>query len=66
MAGAVDGFPRVRVNLYQTLLVKPDRGVSGLPSDARGLVRVRQTRFTRTGSACDCGFGFAWQIDESR
>lgn len=31
MAGAVDGFAAARVNLYQTLLVKPDRGVSGLP-----------------------------------
>ncbi|MGH7168925.1 MAG: class I SAM-dependent methyltransferase [Gemmataceae bacterium] len=31
MAGAVDGFRAARVNLYQTLLVKPDRGVSGLP-----------------------------------
>ena len=31
MAGAVDGFSAAHVNLYQTLLVKPDRGVSGLP-----------------------------------
>ncbi|HTU19856.1 MAG TPA: cyclopropane-fatty-acyl-phospholipid synthase family protein [Gemmataceae bacterium] len=31
MAGAVDGFRAARVNLYQTLLVRPDRGVSGLP-----------------------------------
>ena len=31
MAGAADGFRAARVNLYQTLLVKPDRGVSGLP-----------------------------------
>jgi cyclopropane-fatty-acyl-phospholipid synthase len=31
MAGAVDGFRAARVNLYQTLLVKPDRGDSGLP-----------------------------------
>lgn len=31
MAGAVDGFRAARVNLYQTLLVKPDHGVSGLP-----------------------------------
>ena len=31
MAGAADGFRAARLNLYQTLLVKPDRGVSGLP-----------------------------------
>ena len=31
MAGAADGFRAARINLYQTLLVKPDRGVSGLP-----------------------------------
>ncbi len=31
MAGAADGFRGARGNLYQTLLVKPDRGVSGLP-----------------------------------
>jgi cyclopropane-fatty-acyl-phospholipid synthase len=31
MAGAADGFRAARVNLYQTLLVKPDRGISGLP-----------------------------------
>jgi cyclopropane-fatty-acyl-phospholipid synthase len=31
MAGSVDGFRAGRGNLYQTLLVKPDRGVSGLP-----------------------------------
>jgi cyclopropane-fatty-acyl-phospholipid synthase len=31
MAGAADAFRAARINLYQTLLVKPDRGVSGLP-----------------------------------
>jgi cyclopropane-fatty-acyl-phospholipid synthase len=31
LAGAYDGFRAVRINLYQTLLVKPDRGISGLP-----------------------------------
>lgn len=31
MAGSADGFRAGRGNLYQTLLVKPDRGVSGLP-----------------------------------
>jgi len=31
MAGAADGFRAARLNLYQTLLVKPDRGDSGLP-----------------------------------
>jgi cyclopropane-fatty-acyl-phospholipid synthase len=31
MAGAADGFADCRGNLYQTLLVKPDRGASGLP-----------------------------------
>ena len=31
MAGSADGFRSARGNLYQTLLVKPDRGVSGLP-----------------------------------
>jgi cyclopropane-fatty-acyl-phospholipid synthase len=31
MGGAADGFRAARINLYQTLLVKPDRGVSGLP-----------------------------------
>ncbi len=30
MAGAADGFRAARGNLYQALLVKPDRGVSGL------------------------------------
>jgi cyclopropane-fatty-acyl-phospholipid synthase len=31
MAGSVNGFECARGNIYQTLLVKPDRGVSGLP-----------------------------------
>ncbi|HEY7159264.1 MAG TPA: cyclopropane-fatty-acyl-phospholipid synthase family protein [Gemmataceae bacterium] len=31
MAGSADGFASARGNLYQTLMVKPDRGVSGLP-----------------------------------
>ncbi len=31
MAGSADGFWSARGNIYQTLLVKPDRGVSGLP-----------------------------------
>jgi cyclopropane-fatty-acyl-phospholipid synthase len=31
LAGSVDGFRSARGNIYQTLLVKPDRGVSGLP-----------------------------------
>jgi cyclopropane-fatty-acyl-phospholipid synthase len=31
MAGSADGFSSSRGNLYQTLFVKPDRGVSGLP-----------------------------------
>lgn len=31
MAGSADGFRCARGNIYQTLLVKPDRGVSGLP-----------------------------------
>jgi cyclopropane-fatty-acyl-phospholipid synthase len=31
MAGSVDGFRAARGNLYQTLLVKPDRGRSGMP-----------------------------------
>jgi cyclopropane-fatty-acyl-phospholipid synthase len=31
MAGSADGFRAARGNIYQTLLVKPDRGVSGLP-----------------------------------
>jgi cyclopropane-fatty-acyl-phospholipid synthase len=31
MAGSTDGFQSARGNIYQTLLVKPDRGVSGLP-----------------------------------
>jgi cyclopropane-fatty-acyl-phospholipid synthase len=31
MAGSADGFRATRGNIYQTLLVKPDRGVSGLP-----------------------------------
>ncbi len=31
MAGSVDGFGAARGNIYQTLLVKPDRGVAGLP-----------------------------------
>src|SRR6516225_1207103 len=31
MAGAADGFRAARLNPYQTLLVKPDRGDSGLP-----------------------------------
>ncbi|MHB1425677.1 MAG: class I SAM-dependent methyltransferase [Gemmataceae bacterium] len=31
MAGSADGFRAGRGNIYQTLLVKPDRGVSGLP-----------------------------------
>lgn len=31
MAGAADGFRAARGNIYQMLLVKPDRGVSGLP-----------------------------------
>jgi cyclopropane-fatty-acyl-phospholipid synthase len=31
MAGSADGFRGARGNLYQTLLVRPDRGVSGLP-----------------------------------
>jgi len=31
MAGAADGFRAARGNLHQTLLVKADRGVSGLP-----------------------------------
>jgi cyclopropane-fatty-acyl-phospholipid synthase len=31
LAGSTDGFQAARANLYQTLLVKPDHGVSGLP-----------------------------------
>ncbi|HEY6873204.1 MAG TPA: cyclopropane-fatty-acyl-phospholipid synthase family protein [Geobacteraceae bacterium] len=31
LAGSAHGFDRGRVNLYQTLLVKPDRGKSGQP-----------------------------------
>jgi cyclopropane-fatty-acyl-phospholipid synthase len=31
MAGSADGFRCARGNIFQTLLVKPDRGVSGLP-----------------------------------
>jgi cyclopropane-fatty-acyl-phospholipid synthase len=31
MAGSADGFRSARSNIYQTLLVKPDRGASGLP-----------------------------------
>ena len=31
MAGSADGFRAARGNIYQTLLVKPARGVSGLP-----------------------------------
>jgi len=31
MAGAADAFRAARINLHQTLLIKPDRGVSGLP-----------------------------------
>ena len=31
MAGGADGFQSGRANIYQTLLVKPDRGASGLP-----------------------------------
>jgi cyclopropane-fatty-acyl-phospholipid synthase len=31
MAGSVDGFRAARGNLYQTLLIKPDHGASGLP-----------------------------------
>jgi cyclopropane-fatty-acyl-phospholipid synthase len=31
MAGSADGFQSSRGNLYQTLMVKPDRGASGLP-----------------------------------
>jgi cyclopropane-fatty-acyl-phospholipid synthase len=31
MAGSADGFRAARGNIYQTLLVKPERGVSGLP-----------------------------------
>ncbi len=31
MAGSADGFASSRGNLYQTLMVKPDHGVSGLP-----------------------------------
>jgi cyclopropane-fatty-acyl-phospholipid synthase len=31
MAGSADGFRAARGNIYQTLLVKPDRGISGLP-----------------------------------
>jgi cyclopropane-fatty-acyl-phospholipid synthase len=31
MAGSADGFWSARGNIYQTLLVKPDCGVSGLP-----------------------------------
>jgi cyclopropane-fatty-acyl-phospholipid synthase len=31
MAGSFDGFRAARGNIYQTLLVRPDRGVSGLP-----------------------------------
>lgn len=30
-ASFVDGFRAARGNIYQTLLVKPERGVSGLP-----------------------------------
>jgi cyclopropane-fatty-acyl-phospholipid synthase len=31
MAGSADGFASARGSVFQTLLVKPDRGVSGLP-----------------------------------
>jgi len=31
IGGSVNGFQSARGNIYQTLLVKPDRGVSGLP-----------------------------------
>lgn len=31
MAGSVHGFKSGRLNLYQTLLVKPDAGRSGMP-----------------------------------
>jgi cyclopropane-fatty-acyl-phospholipid synthase len=31
MAGAADGFRSARGNIHQTLLVRPDRGISGLP-----------------------------------
>jgi len=31
MAGSYEGFRAARGNIYQTALVKPDHGVSGLP-----------------------------------
>jgi cyclopropane-fatty-acyl-phospholipid synthase len=31
MAGSVHGFRTGRINVYQALLIRPDRGESGLP-----------------------------------
>jgi cyclopropane-fatty-acyl-phospholipid synthase len=36
MVGSADGFLSARGNIYQTLLVKPDHGVSGLPLTRAG------------------------------